>query len=201
MAPGGSVLNFSFAAALIRVRNRSKDLRRSITVDGIVRPDAASNASSETAQLIRRMPSRISKCMKSPSRVETASDVSLNIDALMPSVARVGTHDDHLAFDWLCLSGVGDAFGFFISRLPYFCLLGILPSLSSLTRSFGLFLRVSSSSAGRSSVRRFRPSLVELDSQLRRAGPSGALMPGDLLVSCRGRPANWHEVHVIRPQT
>ena len=119
MAPGGSVLNFSFAATLIRVRNRSKDLRRSITVDGIVRLDGASNASSEMAQLIRRMPSRISKCMKSPSRVETASDVSLNIDALMPSVARVGTHDDHLAFDWLCLSGVGDAFGFFISRLPY----------------------------------------------------------------------------------
>jgi hypothetical protein len=83
MDPGGSVLNFSFAAALIRVRNRSKDLRRSITVDGTVRPDAASNAPSETAQLIRRMPSRISKRMKSPSRGEAALDTLLIIDALM----------------------------------------------------------------------------------------------------------------------
>ena len=77
MDPDGSVLNFSFAATLIRVRNRSKDLRRSITVDGAGRPDTASNASSETAKLIRRMPSRISKRIKSPSREETALDVPL----------------------------------------------------------------------------------------------------------------------------
>jgi hypothetical protein len=77
MDPDGSVLNFSSAATLIRVRNRSKDLRRSITVDGAGRPDTASNASSETAQLIRRMPSRISKRIKFPSREETALDVPL----------------------------------------------------------------------------------------------------------------------------
>ena len=77
MDPDGSVLNFSFAATLIRVRNRSKDLRRSITVDGAGRPDTASNASSETAKLIRRMPSRISKRIKFPSREETTLDVPL----------------------------------------------------------------------------------------------------------------------------
>jgi hypothetical protein len=77
MGLDGSVLNFSFAATLIRVRNRSKDLRRSITVDGADRPDTASNASSETAQLIRRMPSRISKRIKFPSRGETALGVPL----------------------------------------------------------------------------------------------------------------------------
>ena len=137
--PGGSVLNFSFAAALIRVRNRSKDLRRSITVDGAVRPDTASNASSETAKLIRRMPSRISKRMKFPSREETAVDVPLIIDAFMTVGCARRDHGDHLAFDWLSLA---------VSGMPSFHLavalllpLAILPSLSSLTQSLGLFLR------------------------------------------------------------
>ena len=75
MYPAGSVLNFSFAATLIRVRNRSKDLWRSVTVDGTVSPDTASNASYNTAQLIRWMPSRTSKRMTFPSAVESAVDV------------------------------------------------------------------------------------------------------------------------------
>ena len=57
---------------------------------------------------------------------------------------------------------------------------------------------VSSSGARRSSARGFRHALVEQDSRLRRAGPSGALVPGDLLITCHGSPARWHEVHVIR---
>jgi hypothetical protein len=77
MDPDGRVLNFSSAAALIRVRNRSKDLRRSVSVEGTVRPDAVSNASFDTAQLIRRLPSRISKLMRFPSREETVFDVLL----------------------------------------------------------------------------------------------------------------------------
>src|ERR1700722_19068416 len=77
MDPEGSMLNFSFAAMLISVRKRSKDLRRSISVDGAGRPDTASNASFETAQLIRRMPSRISKRIKFSSGRETALNVPL----------------------------------------------------------------------------------------------------------------------------
>jgi hypothetical protein len=129
--PDGSVVNFSIAATLIRVRNLSKDFRRSITVDGTVRPDAASNASSETAQLIRRMPSRISKRIKSPSRGKAAWRVVLIIDPFVTVGCVRRDRRRPPTFDRLFHCGVGDAFGFSISRLPRFCLMAILPSLSS----------------------------------------------------------------------
>jgi hypothetical protein len=88
IGPIGPVLDFSFAAALISVRNRSKDLRRSIIVDGEARPDTASNASSATAQQIRRLPSRISKRMSPEPRGETALDVVLIMDTLTIVAAR-----------------------------------------------------------------------------------------------------------------
>jgi hypothetical protein len=73
----GSVSNFSCAATLIRVRNRSKDFWRSGIVDGTASPDTASNASPNAAQPIRRIPSGTSKRMTFPSMVGSALVVLL----------------------------------------------------------------------------------------------------------------------------
>ncbi len=88
MDPNGRVLNFISAAVLIRVRNRSKDLRRSISVEGTVRPATASNASFETVQMIRRMPSRISKHMRLLSSGETVFGVLLIMNAFHHNRSR-----------------------------------------------------------------------------------------------------------------
>jgi hypothetical protein len=104
MDPNGRVLNFISAAILIKVRNRSKDLRRSISVEGTVRPAAASNASFETVQLIRRMPSRISKRMWLLSAGETAFNVLPIMHAFHHSVGRARRRPRclRLADSWRC---------------------------------------------------------------------------------------------------
>ena len=193
----GSVLNFSFAATLIRVRNRSKDLRRSITVDGTGRPDTASNASSETAQLTRRMPSRISKRIKFPSKGVTVLDVPLTS---IPLRVICCAHQHRrlpprirLAWPWQCRE---------CTRLLHLVLPHLFFGLLSSCVEFAPKVwPVSSSRTVRPSGRTFRPSLLELNSHLKRAHPSGDLAPADLLPGCRRSPSRWHEIHIICPQT